>query len=120
MDDKMQLKITGKNRDGEYWLHVVGGGQNAGFNLGDPSTMVGAALLKAASGQRFISVSAPADPVRDALPATIIVRMAQTKDGHIAIRNTYLDDEDLGACLIPIEHIDALIAAIALAKGEKP
>jgi len=67
MDDKMQLKITGKNSDGEYWLHLVGGGQNAGFNLGDPATMVGAALLKAASGQRFVSVPSPADPVRDAL-----------------------------------------------------
>ena len=55
----MQLKITGKNSDGEYWLHLVGGGQNAGFNLGDPATMVGSALLKAASGQRFVSAENP-------------------------------------------------------------
>ncbi|PWR43488.1 hypothetical protein DK292_15915, partial [Listeria monocytogenes] len=71
MTDKMQLKITGKNSDGAYWLHLVGGGQNAGFNLGDPATMVGTALLKAASGQRFVSAEnppcAPADHVRDAL-----------------------------------------------------
>jgi hypothetical protein len=63
------LRITGKNSDGEYWLHLVGGGQNAGFNLGDPQKMVGAALLMAVAGKKFV----PADGV-DAMVAEAVAK----------------------------------------------
>jgi hypothetical protein len=47
------LRITGKNSDGEYWLHINGSEQSAGFNLGDPSGMIASALLMAASGHTY-------------------------------------------------------------------
>jgi hypothetical protein len=51
---ELTLRITGKNSDGEYWLHIDGSGQSAGFNLGAPSGMISSALLMAASGHTYI------------------------------------------------------------------
>jgi hypothetical protein len=42
----------------------------------------------------------------------IIVREAITESGIVAIRNLELDDEDMGLCLIPVEHVPALIARL--------
>lgn len=51
------------------------------------------------------------------LPPSIVVREAITTEGHIAIRNVDFDDAEMGLCLIPIAHIDGLIAALARVKG---
>jgi hypothetical protein len=52
-EQELTLRITGKNSDGEYWLHIDGSEQTAGFNLGDPSGMIASALLMAASGHTY-------------------------------------------------------------------
>jgi hypothetical protein len=54
---ELTLRITGKNSDGEYWLHIDGSAQSAGFNLGYPSGMISAALLMAASGHTYIRLA---------------------------------------------------------------
>ena len=56
----ISLRITGKNSDGEYWLHLDGSPQKARLNLGDPAGMITPALLMAASGHSYISADAPA------------------------------------------------------------
>ena len=53
------LRITGKNSDGDYWLHIHGATQSAGLNLGDPAGLIASALVMAASGQTFIRADAP-------------------------------------------------------------
>lgn len=45
----IDVRITGPNDDGEYWLHLSGSGQSCGLNLGRPMGMVSTALLMAAS-----------------------------------------------------------------------
>ena len=55
----ISLRITGKNADGEYWLHLDGSPQKAGLNLGDPAGMIASALLMAASGHTYIRADAP-------------------------------------------------------------
>lgn len=52
------------------------------------------------------------------LPPSIVVRDAVRTEGHIAIRNLDQGDNDLGICIVPREHIDGLIAALARVKGE--
>jgi hypothetical protein len=43
------LRITGPNRDGEYWLHVNVGGRSGGINLGVKHGPIVKRLLDAAS-----------------------------------------------------------------------
>ena len=51
---ELALRISRKNSDGEYWLHIEGLPQRAGFNLGDPVGMIASAVLMAASGHTYV------------------------------------------------------------------
>lgn len=55
----INLRFTGKNSDGEYWLHLEGSTQKAGLNLGDPAGMITSAMLMAASGRTYICADRP-------------------------------------------------------------
>lgn len=53
-EQELALRITGRNSDGEYWLHIDGAPQSAGFNLGDQKDRIASALLMAASGHTYV------------------------------------------------------------------
>lgn len=43
------LRITGPNKDGEYWLHIKAGGRSGGINLGAEHGPISKRILDAAS-----------------------------------------------------------------------
>lgn len=99
----INLRITGKNSDGEYWLHIDGSPQKAGLNLGDPMGMITSALLMAASGHTYTRTDAIlSDPRVKALveAATPYVSTVQTADYARQLR----------------QH-EALVSALASLKG---
>lgn len=44
-----ELRVTGPNSDGEYWLHIKAGGKMGGINLGAAHGPIVRRLLDAAS-----------------------------------------------------------------------
>jgi hypothetical protein len=47
--EEQQLRITGPNSDGEYWLHLKGFGRSGGINLGTTHGRIVQSLLDAFS-----------------------------------------------------------------------
>lgn len=80
---ELALRITGKNSDGEYWLHIDGVPQKAGFNLGDPKGMIASALLMAASGHTYTRLD----------PNTRVVTVDQLDQWAALIRQLDIQDD---------------------------
>lgn len=53
------LRITGPNNDGEYWLHIKAGGKMGGINLGVAHGPIVQKLLDAVSQS---AIEAPTQP----------------------------------------------------------
>lgn len=77
----ISLRITGKNADGEYWLHLDGNTQKAGLNLGDPAGMIASALLMAATGHTYTRT----DPIPSDPRVKALVEAADALRSHLGL-----------------------------------
>lgn len=108
-DMTKSLRITGKNSDGDYWLHIHGATQSAGLNLGDPAGLIASALVMAASGQTFIRADAP--ELVALVEALRVARRTIVEGGGGGVTCTVLVPDDVCHDETLVDHIDAAIAA---------